>query len=185
MNSNPLTGLPGNKAIYHEITKRLGQHGHFEVSYIDLDNFKPYNDNYGFEKGDGVIKALALILEESLHEEPDSFNFIGHIGGDDFILISRPRYTMALCNHIISSFKERLVDFHGEEDYNRGCYCSLSRKGNQEQYELLSLSIGIVGTEVNKIDSYAHLASLASEVKKAAKSHKGFSIVKDRRVLLN
>ncbi|MBV6341885.1 EAL domain-containing protein [Candidatus Magnetobacterium casensis] len=148
----------------------------------DLDNFKPYNDNYGFEKGDNVIGELARIMEGVRDAEADNFSFVGHIGGDDFILITRPRSSFAMCNLIIERFRKNLCSFHGDEDCNRGFYHAKNRKGEMERFELLSLSIGIVSTEVYKIESFAQLASLSSDVKKAAKSKPGFSIVRDRRM---
>ncbi|MEO5361525.1 MAG: EAL and GGDEF domain-containing protein [Nitrospirota bacterium] len=181
-NANPLTGLPGNKSIFDEINKRLTQNMHFDICYIDLDNFKPYNDNYGFEKGDIVIKTLGMVIEESAQTLQHDFNFVGHIGGDDFILLAHPNMSMPICNLLIDSFKSTLRAFHGEKDYEAGYYESLNRKGLSERYDLLSLSIGIVSTEVYKIESVAQLASIASEVKKAAKSKQGFSIVRDKRM---
>ncbi|MES0337529.1 MAG: GGDEF domain-containing protein [Candidatus Magnetobacterium sp. LHC-1] len=181
-NANPLTGLPGNQCIYDEVNKRLVQNMHFDICYFDLDNFKPYNDNYGFEKGDNVIGELARIMEGVRDAEADNFSFVGHIGGDDFILITRPKSSFAMCNLIIERFRKKLCSFHGDEDCNKGFYHAKNRKGEVERFELLSLSIGIVSTEVYKIESFAQLASLSSDVKKAAKSKPGFSIVRDRRM---
>ncbi|MBF0515875.1 MAG: GGDEF domain-containing protein [Nitrospirae bacterium] len=181
-NANPLTGLPGNKSIFDEINKRLTQNKHFDICYIDLDNFKPYNDNYGFEKGDIVIKTLGMVIEEAVEELHHDFNFVGHIGGDDFIVLAHPNISIPVCNLLIDKFKSTLREFHGEKDYAAGYYESVNRKGNAERYELLSLSIGVVSTEINKIESVAELASIASEVKKAAKSKPGFSIVRDQRM---
>jgi len=186
-NANPLTGLPGNESIQREINKRLFQNMHFDVCYIDINNFKPYNDHYGFEKGDMVIKALAGIIVESLEGYDSDFNFIGHIGGDDFILIVHPQISIPICNNIISRFEAKLWEFHGAEDYKKGYYISKNRKNEEEIFNLLSISIGIVSTEVYKIESYAQLASIATEVKKAAKMQsaykKGLSIVRDRRLM--
>ncbi|MBF0566773.1 MAG: EAL and GGDEF domain-containing protein [Nitrospirae bacterium] len=182
-NSNPLTGLAGNSFIQREITKRLSQGIHFDTCYIDLDHFKPYNDNYGFEKGDVVIKALGSILEEVIKTSDSSTDFVGHIGGDDFIVITHPKKSMLLCQRVVESFKSLLPLFHGGEDFSRGYYLAKNRKGICEQFPLLSISIGIVSTEINKINSYPELASLASEIKKAAKREEGFSIIRDRRLL--
>lgn len=186
-NTNPLTGLPGNESIQREITKRLSQNVHFDVCYIDIDNFKPYNDYYGFEKGDIVIKTLASIIAESVKFENAEFTFVGHIGGDDFILITLPQYSIPACEKIISKFEEVLPELHGIEDYKRGYYMSKNRKNQEERFNLLSVSIGIVSTEVSKISSYAQLASIATEVKKAAKANSAktgrSSIVRDRRLM--
>lgn len=186
-NSNPLTGLPGNESIQREINKRLSQNMHFDVCYIDIDNFKPYNDHYGFEKGDMVIKTLACIIEESIKPDGFDFSFVGHIGGDDFIVIIPPQISIPVCEKIISEFDATLPALHGTEDYNRGCYVSKNRKNEEEIFHLLSLSIGIVSTEVYKIESFAQLASIATEVKKAAKMQSAStcrsSIVRDRRLM--
>lgn len=185
-NSNPLTGLPGNESIQREINKRLAQNMHFDVCYIDLDNFKPYNDCYGFSKGDVVIKTLAEILTDNIAPYNDAFNFVGHIGGDDFIMILRPRISIPVCEKVIADFESRLPEFHGRDDYERGCYISKNRRGEEERFNLLRISIGIVSTEVHKFASYAELASIATEVKHGAKMQScslgRSSILMDRRV---
>jgi diguanylate cyclase (GGDEF)-like protein len=179
--SNPLSGLPGNEFIQREINKKLSQSMHFDVCYLDIDNFKPYNDHYGFEKGDYVIKTLARILSDVIAKSHNDFDFIGHIGGDDFIIITRPQNSPLTCKKIISYFESHLLEFHDSSDFERGFYLSHNRRGEEEVCPLLSLSIGIVSTEFYKIESYAQLASIATEVKKAAKSQTGSSIVRDRR----
>ncbi|KJR40090.1 diguanylate cyclase/phosphodiesterase [Candidatus Magnetoovum chiemensis] len=182
-NSNPLTGLPGNDYIQREISSRLTQNLQFDVGYVDLDNFKPYNDNYGFERGDMVIKTVAEIIQKEIEEQGNPFNFVGHIGGDDFIIVARPQSSISICENVIAAFEKKLPEMHGIEDYQRGYYVSKNRKGETEQFDFLSLSIGVVSTEVNAIKSFPQLASVATEVKKAAKMHKGSCIVRDRRLL--
>lgn len=181
--ANPLTGLPGNEFIQREIEKRLSQKMHFDVCYLDLDNFKPFNDHYGFERGDVVIKTLAQIIQEEIEAEKNSFNFVGHIGGDDFIMILRSQISVPLCEKINKKFAAQLPALHGILDYQNGLYVSKNRRGQEEKYNLLSISIGIVSTEVKNAKSYAQIASIATEVKKAAKMQAGFAIVKDRRVM--
>lgn len=186
-NANPLTGLPGNESIQREINKRLSQNMHFDVCYIDIDNFKPYNDHYGFEKGDMVIKTLACIIEESVKPDDFDFSFVGHIGGDDFIVIIPPQISIPACEKIIASFEATLPALHDTEDYNRRCYVSKNRKNEEETFNILSISIGTVSTEVYKIKSFAQLASIATEVKKAAKMQSALSgassIARDRRLM--
>ena len=186
-NANPLTGLPGNESIQREINKRLSQNMHFDICYIDINNFKPYNDHYGFGKGDVVIKTLAGIIDESIKLDDFDFCFAGHIGGDDFILITPPPISIPACEKIISRFEAMLHGFHGMEDYNRSYYVSKNRKNVAETFTLLSLSIGIVSTEVFRIESFAQLASIATEVKKAAKIKSAStccsSIIRDRRLM--
>ncbi|MDD2338286.1 MAG: GGDEF domain-containing protein, partial [Geobacteraceae bacterium] len=182
--SNPLSGLPGNEFIQREISLKLNQSMHFDVGYIDIDNFKPYNDHYGFERGDYIIKSLAEIITSVLsRRSSSSFNFAGHIGGDDFIVVSRPQDSLQIAQEINSEFEAHLPVFHGQADFTNGSYSAKNRRGIEEEYNLLSLSIGIVSTEVCRIESYPQLASLATEVKKKAKMENGFSIVRDQRLL--
>jgi len=181
--SNPLSGLPGNEFIHREITLRLNQSMHFDVAYIDIDNFKPFNDHYGFERGDYIIKSLATIITAVLSRlASSSFHFAGHIGGDDFIVVTRPQDSLQAAQEIISEFEALLPDFHGPVDFTTGRYVAKNRRGIEEEFSLLSLSIGIVSTEVYRIESFPQLASLATEVKKKAKMQNGFSIVRDRRL---
>jgi diguanylate cyclase (GGDEF)-like protein len=181
--SNPLTGLPGNEFIQREIDRKLSQGMHFDVCYIDIDNFKPYNDHYGFEKGDHVIKTLAHIISDAVEIDGNDFDFVGHIGGDDFIVITRPKHSVSACNTIIAGFETLLPEFHNASDCTQRFYISHNRKGEQETFRLLSLSIGIVSTEFCKIESYAQLASIATEVKMAAKAREGSVIIRDRRFM--
>lgn len=174
--ANPLTGLPGNESIQREINRRLESRVAFDIAYIDIDHFKPYNDFYGFERGDLVIRAVGDILKgyaDDLH----LLNFCGHIGGDDFIIITSHGYASALCCRMITEFEARLPVLHGSSDYAKGCYTSLNRKGELETFSLLSLSVAIISTGQLLINSYPQLASLASDIKKYAKKVKGSSVV--------
>jgi diguanylate cyclase (GGDEF)-like protein len=181
--SNPLSGLPGNNTVQREITRRLTQNMHFDVLYIDIDHFKPFNDYYGFARGDAVITGLADIIRSTLQKFDSPFNFAGHIGGDDFILITRPAISIGVAKSIIDDFAIKLDQFHDGEDYRAASFTGVNRRGAMEKFGLLSLSIGIVSTEVTSISSYSQLASIACEVKKAAKMQPGFSIIRDRRLL--
>jgi diguanylate cyclase (GGDEF)-like protein len=184
-NANPLSGLPGNVSIQKEIEKRLSRQIQFDACtcYIDLDHFKPYNDHYGFEKGDMVIRSLAGIIGNAMNAvDKDLFNFVGHIGGDGFILLTRPSISVTISEKIVQLFLSSMPEFHGIRDFEKGFYPSINRKGEKEKFDLLSLSIGIVSTEVSKIDSYAQLASIATEVKKLAKMQTGPAIIRDRRI---
>lgn len=181
--SNPLSGLPGNNTIQREITRRLAQNMHFDVLYIDIDHFKPFNDCYGFALGDRVIVELAGIIRQSLQKHDTSFNFAGHIGGDDFIVITRPSISLTLAQDIIDDFTCRLDEFHGQEDYRSSCFIGANRRGERERFGLLSLSIGIVSTEVFNIGSYSQFASISCEMKKAAKLQAGSSVARDQRLL--
>ena len=179
--ANPLTGLPGNEGIQREITSRLAAGQPFDIAYVDLDNFKPFNDNYGFQKGDQVIKALGELCELLVLAAPGNQRFAGHIGGDDFILITEPGSGKECAQRLILEFEAQLAVFHGQQDMTAGWYYAVNRKGEREQFPLLALSIGIITTVECRVESYAQLASLATEVKKAAKGHPGSSIIVNRR----
>ncbi len=179
--ANPLTGLPGNESIQREISERLATHHGFDIAYVDIDNFKPYNDYYGFQKGDAVIKSLGDITRSMLQTQQASQLFCGHIGGDDFILITEPGNGHQVAMSVISAFENQRLLFHGEQDFSAGSYTAINRKGETETFQLLSLSIGIVNTLLTPVSSYAQLASLSTEVKKSAKSINRSSIVINRR----
>ena len=181
--ANPLTGLPGNESIQRETTRRLESGMPFDIAYIDIDHFKPYNDFYGFERGDMVIQVVGDILKfhaDELLQGKQAINFCGHIGGDDFIIITGPGHATALSRQVIAEFDARLPLLHGSSDYAKGCYTSFNRKGELETFNLLSLSVAVISTGQLQISSYAQLASMASEVKKTAKKVRGSSVaIKD------
>jgi diguanylate cyclase (GGDEF)-like protein len=178
--ANPLTGLPGNESIQRETSRRLESGMPFDIAYIDIDNFKPYNDFYGFERGDMVIGTVGDILKmyaDDQQQTPQISNFCGHIGGDDFIIITSPGHAAALSRQVIKDFEAHLPMLHGSSDYAKGCYTSFNRKGELETFNLLSLSVAIISTGQLKVGSYPQLASMASEVKKVAKKVKGSTVV--------
>ena len=180
--ANPLSGLPGNEFIQRTVATLLQRKVHFDVCYIDIDDFKPYNDYYGFEKGDLVIKRLGQAIVDLVQPGGDDrFRFVGHIGGDDFIVITRPYASQQICRQIIEELQKLLPEFHGEQEVHDGHYYARDRQGEQRRFALLSLSIGIVSTEECPVNSYAELAFLASGVKRAAKKEKGSAIVRNRR----
>jgi len=180
--ANPLTGLPGNEHIQRRITAMLSQSMHFDVCYIDIDNFKPFNDRHGFAMGDRVIKAIAELAAGAVAKwEGEVFGFAGHIGGDDFILVTRPKNSECACRDIIDGLERMLESFHPPEEIRLGHYASRDRQGNERHFNLLSLSIGIVSTEIYRIGSFAEISSIASELKKMAKEVSGSVIIRDRR----
>jgi diguanylate cyclase (GGDEF)-like protein len=179
--ANPLTGLPGNESIQREINELLRSGKSFDIAYVDIDNFKPYNDYYGFQKGDVVIKLLGEIITTASLSVSEDATFCGHIGGDDFIVITEPHKSHSTASQIIQSFEKHHLALHGSDDFAAGCYTSINRKGESETFPLLSLSIGIVNTLLTPVDSYGQLASLSTEVKRLAKKQPGSSIVLNRR----
>ncbi len=180
---NPLTGLPGNILIEEQIkTKVKTPDKPFAVLYLDLDNFKAYNDVYGFLKGDEVLKLLAHILEQCTYTLGNRDDFIGHIGGDDFIAITTPDKVDALCSAYISQFDSTIPLLYSIEDRKMGYITTLDRQSNQVSYPMITLSIAVVSNEKRKLTSHWQVAEVASELKKYAKSLIGSNYVKDRRI---
>jgi GGDEF domain-containing protein len=184
--SNPLTGFPGNPHIQQEIEKLLSEGCDFDVCCADINNFKPFNDRYGFERGDAVIKALASCIKDAVLNYPDDrFSFVGHIGGDDFLLILEPKNSSLICENIIERFSSCLPEIHGLDDFEGACFVSEDRAGKKQTFPLLGLSMGIVNIPCDKTISYARISSLLAEVKKAAKNasrkQKSSALLKDRR----
>lgn len=179
---NPLTGLPGNVLIEEQIKDRVKEpQTTFAVLYLDLDNFKAYNDAYGFLKGDEVIKLLAHIVEQCVRELGNRDDFVGHIGGDDFIAVTTPDKVDVLCQRVISQFDSTIPLFYSVEDRRKGYITTQDRQDNEVKYPLVSLSIAVVTNEKRELTSHWQVAEIASELKRYAKTLPGSNYVKDRR----
>jgi diguanylate cyclase (GGDEF)-like protein len=176
--ANPLTQLPGNVPIYEYIENLLAQKVNFAVAYCDLDNFKPFNDNYGYEQGDKVIKTVAELLTANMDEECD---FVGHVGGDDFIVVMQSTDWIVRCESVLSLFATQALTFYNESDRANGGIHALDRKGNPTFYSFLSLSIGAVMPDPEACHSHHDVAALASEAKHQAKKLNGNQLFIDRR----
>jgi len=180
-NANPLTKLPGNLVIETEIQRRLELGEQVAVLYIDLDNFKAFNDKFGFEAGDRILQFTSEILKDSVAFMDNPVDFLGHIGGDDFIIATDPAHAERLCREIIRRFDADIGSFYPDEDQRRGYIISVDRQGQVQKFPLCSVSIAVVTNEQRKIDDFLGLASLAAEVKKVAKGIEGSSFARDRR----
>ena len=178
---SPLTGLPGNVQIHAELKKRLFNNEEFAVLYLDLDNFKAYNDVYGFIKGDEIIKFTARTILKNVHKLENNDCFVGHIGGDDFVaIISKTNYD-EICQNIISEFDEEILDYFTEEDRKRGYIEVANRRGILEDFPLTSISIGVVEVEPKRFDNILEIGEIGAQVKHVAKTIMGSSYVIDRR----
>lgn len=178
---NPLTHLPGNLQIEHEIQQRIETNMKFAICYVDLDHFKEFNDHFGFKMGDEAIKLTAKILRMAIDREGNPSDFLGHIGGDDFVLITTPENVTELCEWIVSEAEREFPNLFPEDVRSRGYYLAENRKGLEEQIPLLSISIGVVHNQYRPLNSIPEVASVASEVKKKAKQINGNSFYIDQR----
>ena len=178
---SPLTGMSGNSDILREVSRRLAKDQRFAVLYPDIDAFKSYNDHYGFLRGDDVIKTLATIILEVLEESYSAEHFAGHVGGDDFVILTEPSMAETIATEITRRFDAAIPALYDPQDRDRGWIESEERNGSLLRTPLVSVSIGIVVAEPGRYTSAAALAARASEVKGVAKRMPGSKWVLDRR----
>lgn len=179
---SPLTGLPGNTQIQTELKRRMLRGERFVVLYLDLDNFKAYNDVYGFLKGDEIIKFTARTILKNVSNNAKTDLFVGHIGGDDFVAIlgDETGYEK-ICQDIISEFDSGVKYFFTEEDYKRGYLKIQNRKGKMEHFPITSISIGVVVADPDRFTNVLEIGEVGAQVKHIAKKYKGSCYATDRR----
>lgn len=181
LDANPLTRLPGNTTILFETTARIESGQPFALAYLDIDNFKSFNDRYGYGRGDEVLVVACRILTTVVGELAGPEGFVGHVGGDDFVFMSRPHTIDAICQTVIKRFDLVIPDFYDRDDRLRGYIDSVDRRGNHEQFPIMSLSIAVVTNEHHPIAHPGDVSKIASELKKRAKALRGSVYVKDQR----
>ncbi len=168
--SNPLTGLPGAIHIEEQTTKRLEQNFKVAMCYVDIDNFKAFNDKYSYNRGDNVIRILATILNESVAMFGQKGDFVGHVGGDDFIMVIDYDCVDEICGYVTSSFDTLIPFQYDEEDMNEGYIESVNRQGVKMRYPIMTVSIGVVTNQYRKVNNYLVMTELAAEMKEYAKN---------------
>jgi len=178
---NPLTGLPGNILLTEELKYRLSLPDPFAYLYVDLDNFKAFNDTYGPARGDRVIRLLAEVLADAIARHGSSLDFLGHIGGDDFALLTSPDVLDALCQNIIGVFDQRVRQLYDSEDLERGYLQGIDRQGVPRRSPIISLSIGVATNRQRTFADYEELSRVAAEMKQFAKQEPGSSYAVDVR----
>lgn len=176
--ANPLTLLPGNVPINEHIDRLLQNRVKFTACYCDLDHFKPFNDRYGYRKGDEVIQLTARLLGQACDPGRD---FIGHIGGDDFLLLFQSNDWEVRCLEVLKKFDEAVTRFFSQEDLSRGGYTTEDRRGQEVFHPLTGLSIGAVAVEPNAFASHHEIAAATAEAKRQAKRPAGSTLFIERR----
>lgn len=179
---SPLTGLPAGLRVEHAIEQRLRAAAPWAILYLDLDHFKAYNDVYGFVRGNDLIRLLARVAAESLREEGEPSDFLGHIGGDDFLIITSPECMEPVCQRIKARWERESRALYSPEDMQRGTITAKDRHSGQERtYPLVTVSIGVVTNLHRPIATLEEFSRVAAEVKHQAKSIPGSSHFVDRR----
>ena len=166
---NPLTRLPGNISINRQIQNRLDRGIPFALAYADLDHFKPFNDKYGFSRGDDVIKITGRLLLNIVRNKSTRDIFVGHVGGDDFVCIMDAALIEETCQEVISAFDRIIPSFYDPDDREAGHIQSHDREGHPRQYPMMGISIGIANAGQGVFTHYGEVTSIASEMKHAAK----------------
>lgn len=179
--TNPLTRLPGNESIIRNIQMMFDEGSQIAIAWVDIDNFKPYNDRYGFSRGDEVLLATARIITNSVKEINNEETFVGHVGGDDFVFICPISKINPLCEEIISRFDMVIRNFYNDEDLSKGYIVSKARNGRTQEFPVMSISIAVVMNENKRYKHYGHASQDASEIKRHVKSIEGSNYMIDRR----
>ena len=166
---SPLTGLPGNSEITRQVERLVRDHQPFALIHADLDHFKSYNDRYGFLRGDAAIKATAELLEEVLDGYDGETCFLGHVGGDDFVLLTEPDVAERLAREVITRFDVMAPSLYDPEDAARGWIEIDDRRNNRRQVDIMTISLGIATTQHRPLLTAAEASTIATEMKMAAK----------------
>ena len=183
LQSNALTGLPGNVLIETELSRRIAQGEKFAFLHIDLDYFKAYNDYYGYARGDAVIRFVASLLHEQIERYGALGDFVGHIGGDDFVVITMPDRARLIADAVHASFDARITEHYDDLDLKRGHITVLSsRQGGIKKFGMMSITILIVSNVGRDIQHSAQVSDVAKELKKRGKAMVGSVVVPDRRL---
>jgi DNA-binding response OmpR family regulator len=177
MDANPLSHLPGNISISREIEERIKADAKFAVLYVDLNNFKAFNDHYGFARGDSIIQETAKIL--LLARGPG--DFVGHIGGDDFIMVTTPERAQAVSEKIIREFDAGVLSHYDPKDRERGYIELADRQGNMTRFPFIGIAIGGVTNEHRPLTSIGQISAIGAEMKKFAKKSPKSACAFDRR----
>ena len=177
---NPLSGLPGNLTIAHEIDARLADGSEVACLYVDVDHFKGFNDRHGFERGDRVIAHLAELLSQTVGEISED-TFIGHVGGDDFVVLAPRDQAERLAREIIARFDATIPSLYDPEDRARGWVEAPDRRGRTRRVPFVSVSIGVVPLQPERFPGATEVARAAAEMKEVAKRRPGSGYAIDRR----
>jgi len=181
LDASPLTRLPGGVAIENIVKKRLLDGSSLAFCLLDLANFKSFNDRYGYARGNEVIQETARIITNVVEELGGGGDFIGHIGGDDFVIITTADRYEKICRAIIEAFDKEILNFYDSEDRKRGHILAKTRQGKKISFPIMTVSIAVVTNQLRRLQNYIHVGEIAAELKNYAKSFSRSTYVADRR----
>ncbi|MFW6035734.1 MAG: GGDEF domain-containing protein [Halothermotrichaceae bacterium] len=180
---NPLTNLPGNPVIEKEIKQRIEGDDYFSFLYIDLDNFKGYNDSYGYKMGDDVIIFTANILEKACKEIGNRTDFLGHIGGDDFVIITTPDKEIDISNYIIDAFDKNIQDYYLDNKEDDKLVSDINKWSSGNDSKKITISIAIVNSKRMNLTGYLQISDVTTILKKYAKKIKESVYIQDYKII--
>lgn len=176
-----LTGLPGNVQIENELKRRISSRTQYAVLYVDLDNFKAYNDKYGFMNGDEVIKFTSDVIQSSVQKYGVKGDFVGHVGGDDFVAVVNLESARKIAKNIVKSFDENIKQYYTEDDIKKGYIKVLNRKGKLEKYAIMTITVAMISNKYKKYSTPLEIGEDGASVKKKAKVIEGSTFLEDKR----
>ncbi|MCK4303872.1 MAG: response regulator [Candidatus Eisenbacteria sp.] len=179
--ASPLTGLPGNIAIENEVSRRIELGEKFAFFYIDIDNFKGFNDYYSFQKGDEAIRLTASILVGSVTLEGSGGDFVGHVGGDDFVLIVDLEHAENVIQEVVQDFDRKIPKLYTPEDRAKGFIEAHDRKGNPVRFPIMTLTVAAVTNEHKELTHMGEISQIAAELKAFGKQESASVVVWERR----
>jgi diguanylate cyclase (GGDEF)-like protein len=181
LDANPVTGLPGNNSIARHIELTMTNGESSSVVYTDIDNFKAYNDKYGFARGDEIIRFMADVLKKVVTDAGCPDTFVGHVGGDDFILIVPSTLCSYVTQEIVKNFDRDIITFYNRQDIDMRCIQATDRRGQPQIYPIMSISIAGIDLSYRPYSSYLEVNDACAEMKKMAKAMPGSTICFDQR----
>lgn len=184
LDASPLTRLPGNIAIERALTRHLDSGETFAVCYVDLDNFKAYNDRYGYIQASELLKKTAEIIHQKAKTLADPDTFVGHVGGDDFVLIAKPEEVDSVCKAIIDAFDDMIPGYYSAEDVAAGGIVGVDRYGVERSFPILTISIAVVICQRGNYDTALEIAQVAAQIKDHVKLTPGSNYLVNRRKIL-
>jgi len=182
LDASPLTGLPGNLAIENRIEQSLAKGKLFSLCQVDLDNFKPFADQYGYAWGSEVIKEVAGLLQGYIDEMKLTDMFLGHIGGDDFVLIGDPGQVEGICKKLVVDFAGRILRYYRPEDAQKGYFIGRNRQGTVQKFPLITITAAIVTDDGSRFKNPLEMARRVAELKEYAKRMPGSNYVTEEAV---
>ncbi len=182
LDANPLTRLPGNTSIMQAIEKQISEKSSFAAAYLDIDNFKAFNDKYGFLRGDEALLMTARLLVATIMDFDAPYKFLGHIGGDDFFFIMPENSIEDVCKRLVATYDEIVPNFYDDEDREQQGITSKDRMGNLHKFPFMSISIAVTANTDARFAHYGEVSQALGQLKSLCKAKEGSCYVFDRRI---